>query len=64
MGINNFRLSPHDVDMVRVSQVFRDRLDGKIDAAQANDSLEAEMFAIEFSNGYYHGEAGLKQISV
>ncbi len=64
MGINNFRLSPHDVDMVRVSQVFRDRLDGKIDAAQANDALEAEMFAIEFSNGYYHGEAGLKQISV
>ena len=62
MGINNFRLSPHDVDMVAVSQIFRDRLDGKIDVTQANDALEAEMFAIEFSNGYYHNVAGLKQV--
>lgn len=62
MGINNFRLSPHDVDMVSVCQVFRDRLDGKIDLKQANEALEAEMIAPCFSNGYYHGVAGLKRV--
>lgn len=62
MGIQNFRLSPHDVDMVKVCRVYRDRLDGKTDLEQANDILQTEMFAIEFSNGYYHGVAGLKQV--
>lgn len=62
MGIHNFRLSPHDVDMVRICTSFRDRLDNKIDLTEANDILETEMFAMEFSNGYYHGEAGRMQI--
>ena len=58
MGIHNFRLSPHDVNMVKICSVFRDRLDGKIDRKTANDILDAEMFALEFSNGYYHHVAG------
>ncbi|PCI51054.1 MAG: U32 family peptidase [Alphaproteobacteria bacterium] len=62
MGINHFRLSPHDVDMVKVSRIYRDRLDGKINLEEANDILQAEMFALEFSNGYYHNMAGLKQV--
>jgi len=63
MGIQNFRLSPHDVDMIKVSQLYRDFLDGKKSLAQTNDSLEAEMIAIEFSNGYYHNVAGLEQVN-
>ncbi len=63
MGIHNFRLSPHDVDMVKISRIYRDRLDGKMDLAQANDALETEMFATRFSNGYYHDVAGLEQVN-
>lgn len=62
MGIRQFRLSPHNVDMVKVARLFRDRLDGKISLAAANDLLEEEMFAIEFSNGYYHNVAGMTRI--
>ncbi len=63
MGIRNFRLSPHDVDMVKISRIYRDRLDGRMDLAQANDALETEMFATRFSNGYYHDVAGLEQVN-
>ncbi|MCF8473430.1 MAG: U32 family peptidase [Emcibacter sp.] len=62
MGIHNFRLSPHDVNMVKIASIFRDRLDNKIDQSQANEKVESEMFAIEFSNGYYHNVAGMKQV--
>ncbi len=62
MGIHDFRLSPHDVDMVKIASIFRDRLDNKIDPSQANEKVESEMFAIEFSNGYYHNVAGMKQV--
>ena len=62
MGIQNFRLSPHDVDMVKVSEIYRGCLDKKQSYIQADEALESEMFAIEFSNGYYHGVAGLKQV--
>ncbi|MCF6215867.1 MAG: U32 family peptidase [Emcibacter sp.] len=64
MGIQNFRLSPHDVNMVKISQLTRDFLDEKISLDQANHLLEAEMIAPCFSNGYYHDVAGLKQISI
>ncbi len=63
MGITNFRLSPHDVDMVKICRAFRDRLDEKINLSTANDIIEQEMFAQEFSNGYYHDVAGREQIA-
>ncbi|PHZ84465.1 ubiquinone anaerobic biosynthesis protein UbiV [Paremcibacter congregatus] len=64
MGIRDFRLSPHDVDMVRISRIYRDRLNDRLSSPEANDALEQEMFAIEFSNGYYHGVAGREQINI
>ncbi|MBT4146746.1 MAG: U32 family peptidase, partial [Gammaproteobacteria bacterium] len=64
MGINNFRLSPHDVDMVKVTQLYRDCLDGKIESDEASQSLEDEVFAAEFSNGFYHGEPGMEQVEL
>ncbi len=64
MGIKHFRLSPHDVDMVLVSQFFRDHLDGKIEADMATEALEDEVPGAEFSNGFYHGEAGMSWIEV
>ncbi|NOZ42344.1 MAG: U32 family peptidase [Alphaproteobacteria bacterium] len=62
MGIHNFRLSPHDVDMVKICSIFRDRLDGKLSLEEANKILEEELFALDFANGYYHNIAGLKQV--
>jgi len=62
MGIHNFRLSPHDVDMVKICSIFRDRLDGKLSLGEANKILEEELFALDFANGYYHNIAGLKQV--
>lgn len=64
MGINNFRLSPHDVDMVKISRLYRDCLDGQIASDEASEILEDEVFAAEFSNGFYHGEAGMEQIEL
>lgn len=63
MGISNFRLSPHDVDMVKISSLYRDCLDAKISAEEATEILEDEVFNAEFSNGFYHGEPGIKQVN-
>ncbi len=64
MGINNFRLSPHDVDMVKISNLYRQCLDGKITASEATLILEDDVFNAEFSNGFYHGKPGLEQVDI
>ena len=58
MGINCFRLSPQNVDMVAVSQVFRNVLDDRLDIAEASNRLDGLALGFEFSNGYYHGVEG------
>lgn len=63
MGIKHFRLSPHDVDMVKIARLYRDCLDHKITSEEATAILEDEVFSAEFSNGFYYGEAGRDQIS-
>lgn len=63
MGIKHFRLSPHDVDMVKVSELYKSHMDGHISAEEATIKLEDLVFGASFSNGFYHGEAGLKQVS-
>ncbi len=63
IGINSFRLSPHDTSMVVISQIFKDILDNKIEAENANRKLEEELTNIDFSNGFYYGDIGMKQIS-
>jgi collagenase-like PrtC family protease len=62
MNIHNFRLSPHDTDMVKVADIYRDCLDQKTDFQEANDLLEDELFMAEFSNGFYHNAAGVLKI--
>ena len=58
MGITHFRLVPHTQDMVAVSQIFRDTLDGKIDAEEAGIKLAAVGIPAPFSNGFWHGKPG------
>ncbi|HVI51424.1 MAG TPA: U32 family peptidase [Candidatus Sulfotelmatobacter sp.] len=58
LGVGRFRLSPHSCDMVAVARLFRDVLDGKLAAAEAEELLEKLNPDAEFSNGYIHGQPG------
>ncbi len=62
MDINRFRLSPQDVDMVGVAQVFRETLDGKMSAEEGLDKLEYLADGLEFSNGYFHDREGGRMV--
>ncbi len=58
MGIRAFRLWPHSIDMVAVTEVFRDVLDGKRTADDGRRRLEALVGFAPFSNGFYYGREG------
>lgn len=58
-GVTHFRLSPQDLDMVRVAHLYRDALDGRLNAADALHSLRAIGGSMPFINGFLHGRAGL-----
>ena len=58
-GVTHFRLSPHDLDMVRVAELYRAVLDGRRDAAGALASLRPLTGSVPFVNGFLHGREGL-----
>ncbi len=58
-GVRRFRLSPQDVDMAAVARIFRDTLDGRIDAEEAMAHLAAVNGNVPMINGYMHGREGL-----
>lgn len=58
MGVLRFRLSPHTLDMVEVTSIFRDTIDGRIDTSEGAARLEAIRPAAPFANGFYHGKPG------
>lgn len=58
IGIRNFRLSPHTVDMVAVARIFRAAQQGRISAAEGVADLKGRMKGVEFSNGFYHAMSG------
>ncbi|OHC75220.1 MAG: U32 family peptidase [Rhodospirillales bacterium RIFCSPLOWO2_12_FULL_58_28] len=58
MGINRFRLSPHDVDMATVAQIFRNVLDGRESSADAGSRLKELMENALFCDGYFHNREG------
>lgn len=64
MGIGCFRLSPQNVDMVAVAQVFRDVIEDRLEAAEAADRLARLVPEFKFSNGYFHGTEGGDFIAV
>ncbi|MBL6942708.1 MAG: U32 family peptidase [Rhodospirillales bacterium] len=59
MGINRFRLSPHDIDMVGLAGAFRDVLDGKSPGQELEELAEG----LIFSNGYYHDVEGGRRVA-
>lgn len=63
MGIHSFRLSPHDTDMVAVSRLYRDVLDGKLEASEATEHLKRVLPDAAFANGFYHNVEGIREIA-
>ena len=63
-GVTHFRLMPQAVDMVAVTQVFRDALDGRAAVAEADARLAALIGDTGLSNGFYHGVAGYHRIAM
>lgn len=57
-GINAFRLSPHDCDMVAVAQCFADVLSGRIGADEADKIIEKSGLQAPAANGFYYGREG------
>ena len=58
IGINNFRLSPHDADMVAIANIFRSVQQAKMETGDALHQLETLLPEVEFSNGFYHSITG------
>jgi len=63
LGVTHLRLSPHAQDMAATAQVFRDRLDGRLDAAEAQARLQALRPEARFANGFWRGRAGRSFVS-
>lgn len=58
-GVQRFRLSPQDVDMVAVARVYRDVLDARMDTADATQRIGELLGDVPLVNGYMHGREGL-----
>lgn len=61
-GVTHARLLPQDVDMVAVTRVFADRLEGRIEATEGRARLAPICDGRDFSNGFFHGTAGYRRI--
>jgi collagenase-like PrtC family protease len=57
-GVRSLRLSPQDCDMVAVTGVFRDVIDGREDADGGSQRLAQLYPDVPFSNGFLHGKPG------
>lgn len=58
MGVTRLRLSPLDLDMVKVGQIYRGLLDGKTEAKDAEIALLELLGDREPANGFYYGLEG------
>ncbi len=63
LGVTHYRLSPHTQDMVAIAGIYRDALDGKIDAGAAEAKLNALDIPAPFSNGFWHHVPGYDRVS-
>jgi collagenase-like PrtC family protease len=57
-GVHRLRLSPQSCDMVAVAELFRARLDGRLDADEGLERLADLAGDLPFTNGFYHGREG------
>ncbi|MEC4592334.1 MULTISPECIES: ubiquinone anaerobic biosynthesis protein UbiV [Nitrospirillum] len=59
LGVDRFRLSPQDCDMVAVAETFHAVLDGTLPVTPARDRLRDLCPGRRFSNGFLHGVEGM-----
>jgi O2-independent ubiquinone biosynthesis protein UbiV len=62
-GISSLRLSPQDCDMVEVTKIFRDALDGRDNAEGGNRRLAKLYPHVPSSNGFLHGAPGFSYVA-
>ncbi len=62
-GVAAFRLSPQDRDMVKVAQVWRQLLDGKLEPDAALERLKKLGGGQPLMNGYYHAREGMAWVA-
>lgn len=62
-GVTHFRLSPQAIDMVAVARLYRNVLDGRMDAGEAEADLHALVGATPFINGYIGGREGMAWVA-
>ena len=58
IGIDYFRLSPQNCDMVAVSRCYHDVLSGCLSAEEGKARLSENGQNIPFSNGFYYNKEG------
>lgn len=58
MGVSCFRLSPSSKNMIKISRLYRDVLEGTLCPDKASGKLAALLPQATFSNGFYHGIPG------
>lgn len=58
MGINRFRLSPHDLNMVLVARIYRDVADGEREPGAAIEDLRRVTAGAPMADGFFHGVEG------
>jgi len=59
MGVTHFRVSPQHMDMIAVTSIYRDALDGKCPADESVARLLRLSDDIPFVNGFYYAREGL-----
>ncbi len=59
MGVTHFRVSPQHMDMIAVTSIYRDVLDGKCAADEAEARLSQMSDGVPFVNGFYYAREGL-----
>ena len=57
-GVAALRLSPQDCDMVAVARLFREVVDGRLDAGEAEHRLGALYPDVPLANGFLHAAPG------
>ncbi len=57
-GVEVFRISPHNLDMVQIATLYRQLLDTKIDSHELRDTLHEMQSNLAFSDGFLHSLPG------
>jgi len=60
VGVSRFRLSPHDINMVKLAEMFRGVVNGTTDPKEVLDATDGIIDGAPNSNGFFYDEEGLK----